>query len=70
MKRKNNQTVSEAVGQHAQAFYRGITGKTFQGAEMPGPELKDPTGIVPPELLAKINKLGVNERKQLLAELR
>lgn len=63
-------TKNESVGGHAQAFYRGVTGKTFQGQEQPGPELKDTTGIIPPQLLNKINKLGVKERQRLLSELR
>lgn len=61
---------NETVGGHAQALYRGITGKTFQGEEQPGPELKDATGIIPAALLAKINELSVRERQKLLAELR
>jgi hypothetical protein len=65
MKKQN-----ESLGQHAQAFYRGATGKTHQGAELPGPELKDPTGIIPSGILVKINELSVRERQQLLAELR
>lgn len=60
----------ENVGGHAKAFYRGVTGKTFQGEEQPGPELKDSTGIIPPQILAKINKLDVRERQRLIAELR
>jgi hypothetical protein len=61
---------NETVGGHAQALYRGVTGKTFQGEEQPGPELRDLTGIIPAKILAKINELSVRERQRLLAELR
>jgi hypothetical protein len=61
--------INESVADHAKAFYRGVTGKTFQGKEMPGTPIQDRTGIVPANILKKINELGPRGRSDLYSRL-
>jgi hypothetical protein len=61
--------IDEGFKDHAKAFYRGVSGKTFQGKEMPGKPLQDRLGIVPADILKKINELGPKGRSDLYSRL-
>jgi hypothetical protein len=61
--------IDEGFKDHAKAFYRGVTGKTFQGKEMPGNPIQDKSGIVPSNILKQINELGPRGRTELHSRL-
>lgn len=61
--------INEGFADHAKAFYRGATGKTFQGKEIAGNPVQDKSGIVPADIVKKINNLGPRGRSDLYSRL-